>query len=660
MSMNKEKNTKLYRIGNTILGPIVAQFLENLLQTCRYFENEKSARILFMSRAGVRIREALDIYVKRLDQQIPNNWENFWVSRLMIAKGIWQSAPQETIKTLDSEFKYVPIDLAVKAITGTFSNDDHWHFSGQASNLTELMYKRDPRLTSLFAHLDEQSQLFRRAISELLNGYKTALVIDTGWSATSQRLLSIGYNYIDWWGAYFGLIGGPNTDRSHWGKAIPLVFQADAVNPHDVKTCLVSFRHLIELLFEPKAPSIECYKNKNDIITAIGAEENINSKIEMDSSAIYMGVLDYLRNAPKDFAQILAEVDTAWENMFQLALVPSRKEAMLFIDEDRGYDFGRKNSAPILYMPDDTTTVQSRLERTLWVPGQIALEYEDGMATDIQRNAFKLPIDGKPIKKKKNIPANNTHPMVAVITRTLDRTLFLRRALLSVHNQHYKNYQHVIVCDGGNIDLIRQIIAKTNVDHSKIVLIDNVINRGMEAASNVGIKSSQSKYIIIHDDDDTWQPEFLTKMVGFLESKEGDKYQGVVCQSLHISETVHPDGIQTHNIKPYREDFFAPSLEEMLKGNTFAPIAFLFKRETYDKIGGYNESYPVLGDWDFNIRFLEVANIGYIREKLSNYHHRDISNTSLFGNTVVAGVDKHIEYTPIVKNDILRRRINNI
>ena len=96
--------------------------------------------------------------------------------------------------------------------------------------------------------------------------------------------------------------------------------------------------------------------------------------------------------------------------------------------------------------------------------------------------------------------------------------------------------------------------------------------------------------------------------------------------------------------------------------NSFPPISFLYKREIYDKVGGYNESLPVLGDWDFNIRFLRVADIGVIPELLARYHHRDTITdaNNAYGNTVNAGVSKHVKYDAILRNHYLRTSPNDL
>jgi hypothetical protein len=93
----------------------------------------------------------------------------------------------------------------------------------------------------------------------------------------------------------------------------------------------------------------------------------------------------------------------------------------------------------------------------------------------------------------------------------------------------------------------------------------------------------------------------------------------------------------------------------MVNGNFFPPIAFLFRRTVHDQVGGYDETLPVLGDWDFNLRFLLKADIGVLPKPLAYYHHRDVGGTSAaYSNSVIGGIDKHLEYSSIVRNKYIR------
>ena len=176
----------------------------------------------------------------------------------------------------------------------------------------------------------------------------------------------------------------------------------------------------------------------------------------------------------------------------------------------------------------------------------------------------------------------------------------------------------------------------------------------MEAASNIGIKNSQSDYIIIHDDDDSWDPRFLEETVDFLQ--ENDRiFEGVVTQCFYVSETIAGDQVVECRSYPYNDWVDSIHLAEMTVGNIFAPIAFLFSRKVYDQIGGYDETLPVLGDWDFNLRFLLEADIGFLPKRLARYHHRDQAvKAGNYSNSLTGGVNLHASYNALVRNKFVR------
>jgi hypothetical protein len=94
---------------------------------------------------------------------------------------------------------------------------------------------------------------------------------------------------------------------------------------------------------------------------------------------------------------------------------------------------------------------------------------------------------------------------------------------------------------------------------------------------------------------------------------------------------------------------------ELAANNFFPPIAFVFKKSIWERIGGYDESLPVLGDWDFNLRFLIEGNIGVIPRPLVNYHHRDTANPNgTYANSVIGGIHRHVEYGAVLRNKYAR------
>jgi glycosyltransferase involved in cell wall biosynthesis len=347
--------------------------------------------------------------------------------------------------------------------------------------------------------------------------------------------------------------------------------------------------------------------------------------------------------------------------------VPSPEDAKALVCKERSADFGRSLKVPILIPPDDPSiwkTPEDRINNALWPQGQIALEFQPGLAREKQFELLKMrnvsdyfdPAGASVAAacvRADQLP-EEANPTVAVVTRTKNRPLLLERAARSVANQTYAHYLWVVVNDGGDEQAAREVVEQAAIDPRKIIFINNSQSRGMEAASNIGIRACQSAYVVIHDDDDSWEPEFLKRTVAFLQMPAGARYGGVITQSTYISEEIKNNEIIERGRWSYQNWVRNVQLAEMACSNMFAPIAFLFRRSVYEEVGGYNEALPVLGDWHFNIAFLLKADIAVINEPLAYYHHRDRGAVEVYANSVIGARAKHEEFNAIVRNQFLR------
>jgi glycosyltransferase involved in cell wall biosynthesis len=245
-------------------------------------------------------------------------------------------------------------------------------------------------------------------------------------------------------------------------------------------------------------------------------------------------------------------------------------------------------------------------------------------------------------------------PGVAIITRTKNRPLLLERAMIDVLSQSFQDWVHVIVNDGGNPEPVELLCRKfADNYHCRILLIHNDTSKGMEAASNIGLKASQSKYVVIHDDDDTWHPEFLTKSILALEQNTWPNTRGVVTHCTVIEEEVNDNKIKTIRRYPLNDKMIGVDISRMAASNPFRPISFLYERAVLESIGYYDESLPVVGDWDFHLRFLLSYEILVLKEPLSFYHKR-VGESSTYMNSKK---NLHREYELRLKNKWIREDI---
>ena len=248
-----------------------------------------------------------------------------------------------------------------------------------------------------------------------------------------------------------------------------------------------------------------------------------------------------------------------------------------------------------------------------------------------------------------------TTPTVAVVTRTKNRSLLLRRALASVASQSFKDLHWVIVNDGGDPQSVTDILrAAPSWLLDRVRRVDNAVSIGMEAASNAGIKASASEFIAIHDDDDSWSPNFLEETVNALQNRPLPIFQGVFTHVTEVKERIEGEFVRELSRRAFNADLVNVQISRYLIENPTPPICFLYRRSIHDHIGYFDGTIAGVGDWDFYLRFLTHYEGMLIRKPLANYHIRETMDP-YYGNSITAGVSLHAYYSQILWNRLLRQ-----
>ncbi|WP_164885907.1 glycosyltransferase family 2 protein [Paenirhodobacter populi] len=668
-----DRRTLTRKIGHDLVGPVLHRWLLALDQHIGFFEGE-DVRFLYCARAGVRIRRLYAQYLVGLGRRIDDDRHRMlWVSRLAICKGVYKRDPGRSLQTIASEYYHAPMRDLVR---GLLRNDPRLaefepqlaapDFDPTGATFPRWIGESHPLRKELEHYLSESSRAFDSYLTKTIGtGGGRAILIDSGWQGTTQSLLSRSYPDYEWHGLYVGRILTDGHDRGIVDAVIGLLFQAQDFDPAHPETAITLHRHLFETLLEPNGPSVEEILG-GPLNTQARAQiaANESEKVSSEHDALYLFAENYLsENMGLGPAEILARYRTAIADLARILSQPTREEALALSCKDRSADFGKSFKVPVLIEPvEGDGKTDDRIRAALWTQGQIALEYDGPTRVDLQRRASGLSNAAQyfdPAGQETSVKAAvRAQPTVAVITRTKNRPLLLRRAAESIARQTYENLLWVVVNDGGDEEAVTQVIEACSIDRRRVRLVSHEKSLGMEAASNAGIRSIESDYIVIHDDDDSLHPDFLAKTVDYLESTAGQRYGGVVTGTEYVSEEIRGDQIIEHGRMPYMDWVRNVQLSEMLVGNFFAPIAFVYRRAVYDAIGGYNEALPVLGDWYFNLEFLARADIKALPDKLAYYHHRDrgvSSRQGIYSNSVIGGQDKHEEFASVCRNMFIRQ-----
>lgn len=248
-------------------------------------------------------------------------------------------------------------------------------------------------------------------------------------------------------------------------------------------------------------------------------------------------------------------------------------------------------------------------------------------------------------------------PRVAVITRTKDRGVLLERAIKSVHGQTLQDYIHVIINDSGDKEVVDSLVRKyEKIIKGRVKVIHNSVSHGMEAASNRAIKSVDSEFVAIHDDDDSWHPRFLEVLVDHMTKTDA---MGAIARTERIYESVAGDTVKLLDRDEYMPHLSHLALYDLFAENFAVPISFMYRRSAYKKIGYYSEDLRVTGDWDFALRFMRQYDVDKVDPgyALAFYHIRP-HDSGVMSNSIYDQKNAHIQYHTMLANRFLREDLD--
>lgn len=184
-----------------------------------------------------------------------------------------------------------------------------------------------------------------------------------------------------------------------------------------------------------------------------------------------------------------------------------------------------------------------------------------------------------------------------IITTYGNRIEKLERAIWSVLNQTFRNFEIIVVDDNGNNVEIKnqniELIKKMGVEKG-IKYFTYQENKGANYARNYGIKKSKGKYVAFLDDDD----EFVEKKLE-LVYKECKEDVGLIYSEVKYIDIF---GEYLGKKKVYSEKELK---KEILKKNFIGPTsAVVINKDILEKIGLFNEELESCQDWELWIRVI--------------------------------------------------------
>jgi glycosyltransferase involved in cell wall biosynthesis len=199
--------------------------------------------------------------------------------------------------------------------------------------------------------------------------------------------------------------------------------------------------------------------------------------------------------------------------------------------------------------------------------------------------------------------------MVSVIITTFNRRSFLKRAVLSVLNQDYREKEIIVVDDGSEDHSFEEI-------RGLPIRYEWQANKGVSGARNKGIALSGGEYIAFLDVDDLWIKGKLTRQIKVME-EEGF----AVC---YTDEVWIRNG-KRQNQKERHRKYTGHIFERCLPLCIISPSSVVVRSEVFSDVGPFDESLPVCEDYDMWLRITARYPVRFLDEPLIIKHggHED-------------------------------------
>lgn len=207
----------------------------------------------------------------------------------------------------------------------------------------------------------------------------------------------------------------------------------------------------------------------------------------------------------------------------------------------------------------------------------------------------------------------NIEPKVSIIIPTYNRSTFLKRAIESVFNQTYQDFELIVVDDHSKDDT-KQIVE--SLKDNRLLYIRNESNLGGSVSRNIGIKNSNCSLVAFLDDDDEWHPRKLEKQIRIIKNLSND-YCGVYTGMIY-----YKNGKIIKKTFPKKDgNLFSELLKRNYIGST---SVIMLRKKALDDVGYFNERLPASQDLELYLRLSEKYKFKSIEEPLVNYHlHSD-------------------------------------
>ncbi|WP_052132470.1 glycosyltransferase [Vibrio variabilis] len=207
-------------------------------------------------------------------------------------------------------------------------------------------------------------------------------------------------------------------------------------------------------------------------------------------------------------------------------------------------------------------------------------------------------------------------PKVSVYITTFNRLKLLKRAIVSVQSQTYKNIEIIVSDDGSSDGTIEYLTKLNSMGTIKAIINDSAEPKGACHGRNKAIEMSSGLFITGLDDDDYFSPSRISEFVSYWDSLSDTDRNSTVGLFDNIIEIKGGE----FNMK---DSIAEATTFDLRRANVIGNQIFA-KKEAFLNAGLFDVSMPAWQDWDMWLRMSELG--GMFRNIRKGTYQMDLSH----------------------------------
>lgn len=210
--------------------------------------------------------------------------------------------------------------------------------------------------------------------------------------------------------------------------------------------------------------------------------------------------------------------------------------------------------------------------------------------------------------------------MFSVVIPVYNKAPYLAKAIQSVKDQTFSDWELILVDDGSSdssVDVINAFLVNSS---NKIFFITQP-NQGVSIARNNGVRSARYEYIAFLDADDWWEERFLEEMYNLILTYPDASLYG--CSYYRVKNAL------LHNVNLGLDKGFISGYIDYFKvyaSTLCVPINCSFvivRRESFNFVGGFLPTIKFGEDFHLWVKLSIKYKVAYLNKKLA-YSNQDV------------------------------------